>query len=472
VTWSIFTALLVGVLAEGVFFLGYFAVNSAARPSSILLARLGGVVFYSFHHVAMVLDLSDLRLPAPLSGGAVSFKFTLALALMTGTVLVIALLYGAGRAIGREVTGPAWLRGLHGTKVAFPYSAITFVASYGVRFRAPQLPAPVGGALTVHPSHLAAFLWPLALGVIFGFAGGFRSPAAVGLGTGAWDRRIRGALYGGRRMIGYGLFFGFVSLLGMGAVHPDITADYFHGAFHAGVLRGLTIVYAHSLVIPNMAAWVLFPSMGTCLGLNGGPISICALSYTHFPTSRITSTPGGIAGLPFSLPQFPGPPVVYYAFVAIPLLAVLLGGMAAAKRSGALTRGEAVGVGAMSGVAFALFALGTLLLASIRFKVGGSLGAVSQLVGTRVGPDLASGTLLALVWGVVGGALGGLYGGRALARRMPAPAGPAWQPSPPPASEPVSSTPPEPGGPGPSGQGDPGETPPSPDAGPTAPAPP
>src|SRR5262249_28652374 len=35
VTWAILTALLVGVLAEGVFFLGYFATPSSTRPSLI-----------------------------------------------------------------------------------------------------------------------------------------------------------------------------------------------------------------------------------------------------------------------------------------------------------------------------------------------------------------------------------------------------------------------------------------------------
>ena len=107
-------------------------------------------------------------------------------------------------------------------------------------------------------------------------------------------------------------------------------------------------------------------------------------------------------------------------------------------------------VGAMAGVAFALFALGTLLLASIRFKVGGSVGAVNQLVGTRVGPDVVSGTLLALLWGVVGGALGGLLSARSLGRRG-GPVGPAWQSSvaQPPPDAPPQPAPPPPGAPAP-----------------------
>ncbi len=443
------------------FAIAYFAVRGQpGHPSPILLARLGGVVFYSFHHVGMVLDWSRLQF----AGAVFSLRLTLAIALMTGTVLVLALLYWAGRLIGREAGGPAWLRGLHGTKVALPYSVITLAASYGVRFTAPRLPAPLGG-VSVHPSHLAGFLWPLVLGVIAGFGGGFRSWNGTASEAGAWDRRISGAVHGGWRMIALALVFSFVALLGMAAVHPGITEDYFRGAFHNGALRGAGLVYTHALFIPNMAAWVLFPSMGTCVGVNGGPISICALSYTHFPTSGVSAGAGipGPLGLPFTLPAFPGPPVIYFAFVAIPVLAVLLGGVAAAKRSRASTREEAVAVGAGAGVAFALFALGTLLLASIRLKAGGTFGAVSQLTSTRVGPEILSGTLLALVWGVAGGAVGGLIGGRGLARRTPA--APRWEPAGTPATQEWTGAPTAP--PGPPLSADepaPAETPARPDA--------
>src|SRR5207302_11481614 len=54
-------------------------------------------------------------------------------------------------------------------------------------------------------------------------------------------------------------------------------------SFRAGALRGLAVVFLHSLVIPNMATWVLFPSMGACIGARGGGTALCALSYTNFP---------------------------------------------------------------------------------------------------------------------------------------------------------------------------------------------
>jgi hypothetical protein len=452
--WAVVTALLVGVLAEGVLFLAYFGTKAQKRPSSILLARLGGVVFYAFHHVGMVFDVSAIRFPPVISLNAAA-TFTLAIALMTGTVLVGWLLYRGGRAIGRRVAGPSWLRGLHGMKVALPYAAICLLATLGVHFPTSKLPAQLGvGSLNIHPSYLAAALWPLALGVVFGYAGGFRTQAA-GAELGPWSRRVRGAIAGGWRMLVYGLVFGFMSLLGMAAAHPHLTRAYFHGAFRNGVLSGLAIVYLNALVIPNMAVWVLFPAMGTCVGVSGGPLSLCVLSYTHFP-GRLSSTAAS-TGLPFTFP-FPRPPVIYYAFVAIPVLAVLLGGRAAAKRSHAATREEAALVGALAGVAFALFALGTLVLATVLLKISGTVGPIRQLEKTRIGPDLWSGTLLALVWGVVGGAVGGLIRGRALGRHPPA--GPVGQPAAP-ASSGFGFTPPDARPPPPA----------EPESGPEAPAP-
>src|SRR5437588_635765 len=312
--WAVVTALVAGLLAEGVLFLADLASNASDRPSSITLARLGGVLFYAFHHVGLVFDVSKISLPPVITLGAAA-RFTLAAALMTGTVVVVLLLYLGGRSLAREIGGPSWVRGLHGMKVALPYAAICLVATLGVRFPTSTLPGNLGGgSVRVHPSYVAAVLWPLVLAAVFGFAGGFsRSPEGATWETwmGRWDRLIRGAVAGGWRMLVYGLLFAFVSLLGMGAVHPSLTRAYFDGAFRGGALKGAALVYGNSLVIPNMAAWVLFPSMGTCLGVGGNAYSFCALSYTHFP-ARPSVAPGVLGGLPSS---FPAPSPVYYAFV-------------------------------------------------------------------------------------------------------------------------------------------------------------
>jgi hypothetical protein len=65
---------------------------------------------------------------------------------------------------------------------------------------------------------------------------------------------------------------------------------------------------------------------------------------------------------------------------------------------------------------FGLLATLTLVLSVITFKAAGQVGAASQAVTLRVGPELAKSILLSFVWGVAGGAIGGLAQGRSLPR--------------------------------------------------------
>ena len=71
-------------------------------------------------------------------------------------------------------------------------------------------------------------------------------------------------------------------------------------------------------------------------------------------------------------------------------------------------------VGAGAGVVFAvLVALGAWL-ASITVDASVVAGGISAGGAFRVGPDVAVGSVLALVWGVVGGLIGGWWVGRDL----------------------------------------------------------
>jgi len=69
--------------------------------------------------------------------------------------------------------------------------------------------------ISIHPVLLSAALWPLVLALIAGFGGGFRSAP---VGDGALDRRVRGALAGGWRMLWTGLVLSFGGLLVMAVV--------------------------------------------------------------------------------------------------------------------------------------------------------------------------------------------------------------------------------------------------------------
>jgi hypothetical protein len=423
---AVLTAVVLLLVSEGIILLAYFAADAASRPSAATAARYGGVVLYTFHHVGF-----EFRIPnAAVGGGATPFDISargvVALAAMAGTVLAVWLLARGGRAVAEEVGGGALARGLHGLKVAPPYAVLLLAGSFLLRFR----PEDGGQNPTIHPSYLAAFLWPLALAAAAGFIGGVRSgerEESAGLvSREQWDRRLRGALAGGWRMVAYGLVFAFVGLLVMAVVKPHSTSQYF-SSFDQGVLDGVLVIVLTLLLLPNLAAWVLFPAMGSCVALSG-PLSICFLSYAHFPGDVGRQIAGATSPSNLSLPSAPK---AYLLFLLVPLAAVLLGGMAAARKGRAISRTDAAGLGALAGVVFTILALVTIVLASITFKLTGNVSALVANGNFRIGPELVTGALFALLWGVLGGALGGWWEGRTLPPRAIVTPGPPLPPPPP-----------------------------------------
>ena len=439
---AVLTVLLLGVVAELIAFLLYITANRS-RPSPVLFARLGGVFFFAFHHVGMLFNVPRVAIPPGFIPGApagqfptnVGFRFTAIFPLLGGTVLLLLLMIRAGRDLAqRSGAASVWARGLEGAKVGVPYGVLCFVAAWGVRF---SIPTPQG-RVSIHPSLIASLLWPLGLGLLFGAIGGLRSAHDTEWSVNPWWRRARGAVAGGGRMMTLALVFSFAGLLVLAAVKPGDTARYFHGIFGGGALRGIALIAAQLLIVPNMATFVLFPAMGTCLTASArviGPnFSFCVLSYTQFPRT----TGARAAGL---IPSgaLPNPPIGYYAFILAPLLAVVLGGMLAARRGGAETRQEAVGLGAVAGFVFGLGTLLAVILSAISANgtVSAAVAAQSQSFdgSLRLGPDLLPGMLLGFAWGILGGGIGGLIEGRSRPTAV-APAGPAWEstaPLPPPA---------------------------------------
>lgn len=421
---AVLSAVVLLFLAQVVIVLAYFAANDPSKPSAGNVARYGGVLFYVFHHVGFRFEASSvLQTGAPFNvapGGVI------ALAVMGGTALAVWLLYLGGRAVAREVGGSTLARGLHGLKVAPAYAALTFAGSFLLRFQ----PQGSDQAPIIHPSYAAALVWPLVLAAAAGFVGGVRSEHPDGWAKllpdrGTFGRRLQGTLVGGWRMLEFGLLASFASLLIMAVVKPDATGNYF-STFDRGTLDGILVIVGTLLMLPNMAAWVLFPAMGSCVGLNG-PLAICFLSYAHFP--RGTGATFADAANPAAL-HLPAAPPGYFLFLLVPLVAAIVGGRAAARKGSATSRSDAVVLGASAGVVFALLSLVTIILASISVKIGGNVALLAASGTFRIGPELTSGTLLALVWGVAGGALGGLWEGRSLpAREAVAPAAPAPPPT-------------------------------------------
>jgi Family of unknown function (DUF6350) len=413
---ALVVAVVLGVLAEGLAFL-FAEASPASSASNLDLAHIGGAIFYAFHRVGLVFEIPR-SVTGELGQSGLEFfpsaRFTASVAIMGGTLLAMALLYRAGRAVADRAGGDGLTRGINGAKVGVPYAAICLVAAWGVRFSAPL----GGGSVKIHPSYAAAALWPLGLGILLGFVGGVRSAGdgwtTAPFGDAASVRRIRAATAGGWWMIALGLVLSFAGLLVLAAVKPDATRAYFTEAFRGGADNGAAAITANLLLVPNMAAWVLFPSMGSCLGVSGGSFglrgSFCFLSYTQFPR---TGAVGGFLG-GGGVGALPNPPVGYYAFILAPMIAVLAGGAIAARKARAETRREAMAVGILAGVAFGLMAILTLVLCIISVRLGGQIGGVSQAVTIRLGPELAKSILLAFGWGIVGGGVGGFVQGRAL----------------------------------------------------------
>jgi hypothetical protein len=167
--------------------------------------------------------------------------------------------------------------------------------------------------------------------------------------------------------------------------------------------------------------WLLAPAMGGCDGLSGGGVSATFLCYSKVPTT-VSVTPGGLnADTPVVRAEFEKAPSSYLLFLLIPLMSVVLGGRYAARKR-ARIKGEAIAMGAASGVAFAvLVALGSWL-ASISVGLSSPAGGIPANASVVIGPAVGTAGLLALAWGVVGGALGGWLGGREFPPRAKLPA--------------------------------------------------
>ena len=418
VVGALLTALILLVIAEGILFVAYSAGNAEGGVS--LVAKLGGYLFLLFHHVGVVVGIGGLDTGGLLPGAG---RATVAFALMGGAILAGLLLARAGRAVADqtpEQTG--WVRGASGAKVALPYALLCLVLSFVLKTELDR--GAVAGVPTaeIHPSYLAAFLWPLAIGLVAGFFGGMRAGAEpVGQGS-VWRQRVSAAVAGGWRMIFIGVVLGVVGFYLWTLFNPE--ARYYTSFFDEGLLVGLVLIALNILILPNIGAWVLFPAMGACVEAKIAVLNVCLLSYSHFPGETT-----GAASSGFPIPDFGSAPVGYFVFLLVPLIAVLWGGMRAADRGAVPSRSEGAVVGALAGVAYAIFSLGLLALSLITVRASGDVGALGAGGAGRIGPDPIGGFLLALAWGVIGGAIGGyIRGGRTGVTRTEAatPPPPSW----------------------------------------------
>jgi hypothetical protein len=283
---------------------------------------------------------------------------------------------------------------------------VTFLVSFSVAFEAT---ATAEAGPRFDPSALSALVWPLILAVLAGFGGGLSTASVQDARTedvvaGPWHRRVRGALAGGWRMLWLGLGLSFLGVLVLSAVKAGDTRTYLQAVADAGVLGGAAVVGMTLLAVPNLAAWVLYPSMGGCVGVSG-PAGGCLVSLGGVPAGFTDpGAPGSLVpGVTTS-----GLPAGYVLFLLAPLIAVLSGGAVAARRGAARTRGEGAILGAGAGVVFGALSVPAALLAQIVFRLDVGATADPVLTGTvAVGPFVIWSAVLALGWGVAGGAAAG-----------------------------------------------------------------
>jgi hypothetical protein len=255
---------------------------------------------------------------------------------------------------------------------------------------------------------------PLAIGIIAGAAGGLSS-ARSAMPEDRLAGRTSAVIGGSWRMFGLGLALAYAGLVLAGAVRPDgaaalvtpTTGRYFRAAFEHP-RAGWAILVHHVAVSPDEALWTLVPAMGGCDALQDGrPRAF--LCYGRFP--RRGPERLGLASLlgarsVFGL-RYGRAPIAFFLFLLVPAAAAPLGGAWTARHGPQ----PSWWLGCVAGAVFALLVVAVGYLASLTIDLDTSLPIIRS-ASYRIGPELASGGLIAFAWGVVGGGVGAALGAR------------------------------------------------------------
>jgi len=198
-----------------------------------------------------------------------------------------------------------------------------------------------------------------------------------------------------------------VAMVGLAIARPGDASAYARVVGRAGPAGGAAVVVSNALAVPTMAVWLMEPAMGGCLEINGSGVfrPYCFLSYGNYAGRPI---PGQrtISGFP----ALRGAPPAFYLFLLLPALAVLAGGVRAARRGQARSRVEAAWIGAMAGLVFGVGFVLAIAQATVSARLNGALFIVASGF-WRYGPNPATGFQLGVWWGLLGGAAGGLFAG-------------------------------------------------------------
>jgi hypothetical protein len=361
---------------------GFLAWLAGARAYGARLPlKLGWLYLASFHRVGI-----DLTLTEPFGFGdgpeaspAGPATYTLRIAMLSGTIVAIALLAYAGRRAARRAPGSPWVV----PGIALAYAAPIFVMSLLVTLRFPG-----AGVVGIGPVAWEAFALPALLALVAS-AVGVLSITSFGAA------RVRSWLRTGARMFGAAVLLAFVGFVVLAGVRPDASGSYLRWIGRSGS-AGALVATNHLLLLPDQSLWILAPAMGSCDELGGASPSqrteLCGRSLGE------RRGPGDALANFFAFPTEPTTlPAPYLLFVLVPAGAVVAG---AARSSTAGSLGARIADGAASGVVFAVLVVAGSLVSRVSIDQAGAGTLLSA------GPEPVRTGLLALAWGVLGGAIG------------------------------------------------------------------
>jgi hypothetical protein len=374
-----------------------FAVSGAYHP-------------WSWFKIGFAYVLSASRVPFTVTGfgGAGAFGAAgaadadrLVVAFGAFTVLVIVLLFRAGREQGLQAEPRPIAAVLAGALVAPGFAIPCLVASLLVR-----LSFPAQGITSLRPVEWQAFVLPLILASAVGGLGGLAAARSADVERRPWGARIAAAGRGGWTAFAWGIVLAFVGFLLLATLEWSGTDRY--ARFMADRGRGgAVLVVHHALLLPNQSAMILAASMGAPTELWIGQEEVARLTVDGVhPVADIGLLLSAMIGQGGDV-AFPW---WYHFFWLVPVAASIVGGRRAA--AGVTRRNEAIARGALVGPVYAVLcgvgAWGAAIVVPLRT---GALGGSARLGSS---PWLTA--VLALPWGVVGGTAGAVLA----TRRWPA----------------------------------------------------
>jgi len=389
-------------LRRGLVAFGVVALAGQLVPTVIDLFG-GGLAFPTALKLGWFYTLAFHRVGLEVTTASAS---RLSIAFLTGTGLVLWLLYRGGRAAGLLAGPSSRERILAGAMIAPAYAVPVGLLTLIVHL---QLRTPGGllsGGVRVDGVTWQAFVFPAAIAVVTGGAGALLASEPQG-------SRLRAWLVGGWRMMLVALGLALIGLLVVAAVRPQGLRTYARAVAANGPRAAMLVLGHQALLLPNHAFMVLAPSMGACVSLEGAAATIPVLCPGRLPVlGEGLSATLRAASRRAAVPPRRTMPAAYFLLIAVPALATITGGRWAARHADGrerLVRGAGAG---------------------IVFGVVVGFGAWATCIAFRsfsFGPVPVPTAMLGLVWGTVGGTLGAVW---PAAQEEPGTPEPALPPSP------------------------------------------